>query len=122
MTSPDDACNPGTPEPGHARPGRAGPGRAGRRRAATGHPAPDHAGSVLCRLLIGHPDVVDIEILGQTEILAGITSYSLGLRLPGGRELYIDVEDAPVVPPGAAGRPGAAAPPGAAGPFGATGS
>jgi hypothetical protein len=76
-----------------------------------GRPAqagPDHAGSLLCRLLIGHPDVVDIEILGQTEILEGITSYSLGVRLPGGRELYIDVEDAPLAPPGAA-------PPGAAG-------
>jgi hypothetical protein len=83
MTSPDDACNP------EAAPSiRAGP---------------DHAGSVLCRLLISHPDVVDIEILGQAEILAGITSYSLGVTLPGGRELYIDVEDAPAVPPGAAG-------------------
>jgi hypothetical protein len=69
---------------------------------------PDHAGSVLCRLLIGHPDVVDIEILGQTEILEGITSYSLGVLLPGGRELYVDVEDAPLAPP-------AAVPPGAAG-------
>ena len=69
---------------------------------------PDHAGSVLCRLLIGHPDVVDIEILGQTEILEGITSYSLGVLLPGGRELYIDVEDAPLAPPGAV-------PPGTAG-------
>jgi hypothetical protein len=121
MTSPDDACNPGTPRTGRAGPGRAGPGRAGRRRAVSGHPAPDHAGSVLCRLLIGHPDVVDIEILGQTEILAGITSYSLGVLLPGGRELYIDVEDAPVVPPGAAGRGGATAPPGAAGSPGAAG-
>jgi len=54
----------------------------------------DHAGSVLCRLLIGHPDVIDIEILGQSEILDGIVSYSLGILLPGGRELYIDVEDA----------------------------
>jgi hypothetical protein len=54
----------------------------------------DHAGSVLCRLLIGHPDVIDIEILGQSEILDGIVSYSLGVLLPGGRELYIDVEDA----------------------------
>lgn len=54
----------------------------------------DHAGSVLCRLLISHPDVIDIEILGQSEVLDGIISYSLGVRLPGGRELYIDVEDA----------------------------
>ena len=59
----------------------------------------DHAGSELCRLLICHPDVVDIEILGQTEILEGTISYSLGVFLPGGRELYIDVEDAPAHPP-----------------------
>jgi hypothetical protein len=96
MTSPDDACNPLT--------------------ARSEHASPDHAGSLLCRLLIGHPDVVDIEILGQTEILEGITSYSLGVLLPGGRELYIDVEDAPAVPPDAAGPPGATVPPGAAGP------
>jgi len=83
MTSPDDACNP-----------EAAPSIAGS----------DHAGSVLCRLLISHPDVVDIEILGQAEILEGITSYSLGVTLPGGRELYIDVEDAPAAPP-ASGRP-----------------
>ena len=89
MTSPDDACKP---------------------EAALS----DHAGSVLCRLLIAHPDVVDIEILGQTEILEGITSYSLGVLLPGGRELYIDVEDAPGGPPGPPGPRGAAAPPGIA--------
>ena len=62
----------------------------------------DHAGSVLCRLLICHPDIVDIEILGQTEMFEGTISYSLGVVLPGGRELYIDVEDAPAHPPGAA--------------------
>jgi hypothetical protein len=55
----------------------------------------DHAGSMLCRLLISHPDVVDIEILGQAEMIEGTISYSLGVMLPGGRELYIDVEDAP---------------------------
>jgi hypothetical protein len=89
MTSPDDACKP----------------RAARSsRAVSSRAKPDHAGSALCRLLIGHPDVVDIEILGQTEILEGITSYSLGVLLPGGRELYIDVEDAPAAPP-ASGRP-----------------
>jgi hypothetical protein len=54
----------------------------------------DHAGSVLCRLLSSLADVVDIEILGQTEMEGGIISYSLGVLLPGGRELYIDVEDA----------------------------
>ena len=65
---------------------------------------PDHAGSVLCRLLMSHPEVVDIEILGQAEIFEGTISYSLGVLLPGGRELYIDVEDAP--PHAAAGRSG----------------
>jgi hypothetical protein len=55
----------------------------------------DHPGSVLCRLLIGHPDVVDIQILGQAELLPGTITYSLGVLLPDGRELYIDVEDAP---------------------------
>ena len=56
--------------------------------------AADHAGSVLCRLLVSHPEVVGIEILGQAELLPGIISYSLGVMLPGGRELFIDVEDA----------------------------
>ncbi len=100
MTSPDDACKP--------------------EAALSEQEGPDHAGSVLCRLLLGHPDVVNIEILGQAEIVAGITSYSLGVLLPGGRELYIDVEDAPAPPPGAAGPPGVTAPPGAATPPGAT--
>lgn len=53
---------------------------------------PDHAGSVLCRLLIAHPEVVGIEILGQLDLPEGII-YSLGVRLPGGRELLIDVGD-----------------------------
>ena len=55
----------------------------------------DHAGSVLCRLLISHPEVVDIEILGQAEMFEGTFTYSLGVVLPDGRELSIDVEDAP---------------------------
>jgi len=49
---------------------------------------------VLCRLLISHPEVVDIEIVGQTEMSNGTISYSLGVMLPGGRELFVDVEDA----------------------------
>jgi hypothetical protein len=61
----------------------------------------DHAGSMLCRLLISHPDVVDIEILGQAEMIEGTISYSLGVMLPDGRELYIDVEDAPTHRPSA---------------------
>jgi len=72
----------------------------------------DHAGSILCRLLVFHPEVVDIEILGQTEMPEGTISYSLGVMLPGGRELYIDVEDAPAPSPRAArpaARPGPAA-------------
>ncbi len=52
----------------------------------------DHAGSVLCRLLIAHPEVIDIEILGQLDLPEGII-YSLGVILPGGRELLIDVGD-----------------------------
>ena len=69
--------------------------KAGRKARAI--PA-DHAGSLLCRLLICHPEVVDIEILGQTEMLEGTISYSLGVMLSGGRELYIEVEDAPAHP------------------------
>jgi hypothetical protein len=49
----------------------------------------DHAGSVLCRLLIAHPEVVDIEILGQMDLPEGII-YSLGVILPDGRELLVD--------------------------------
>lgn len=52
----------------------------------------DHAGSLLCRLLMDHPDVVDIEILGQMDMPDGIV-YSLGVFLPDGRELLIDVGD-----------------------------
>jgi hypothetical protein len=55
-------------------------------------PPVDHAGSVLCRLLIDHPQVVDIEILGQLDLPEGII-YSLGVMLPDGRELLIDVGD-----------------------------
>jgi hypothetical protein len=53
----------------------------------------DHAGSVLCRILIAHPEVLDIELLGQAE-LDGAVSYSLGVILPDGRELLVDVADA----------------------------
>ena len=67
------------------------PASRGRRRAT----AIDHAGSVLCRLLMSHPEVTDIELLGQAELTEGTITYSLGVFLPDGRELYIDVEDAP---------------------------
>lgn len=53
----------------------------------------DHAGSLLCRLLVAHPEVVDIEILGQAELSDGIITYSLGVMLPDGRELLVDVAD-----------------------------
>jgi hypothetical protein len=53
----------------------------------------DHAGSVLCRILVAHPEVVDIEILGQAEMDDGIITYSLGVMLPDGRELLVDVAD-----------------------------
>jgi hypothetical protein len=53
----------------------------------------DHAGSLLCRILVAHPEVVDIEILGQAEISDGIITYSLGVILPDGRELLVDVAD-----------------------------
>src|SRR5262250_857373 len=60
--------------------------------ASTRGAAPaDHAGSVLCRLLISHPEVVDIEILGQLDLPDGVIIYSLGVTLPDGRELLIDV-------------------------------
>ena len=64
------------------------PGEASKPQA----PPADHAGSVLCRLLIAHPEVVDIEILGQLDLPEGII-YSLGVMLPDGRELLIDVGD-----------------------------
>jgi hypothetical protein len=55
----------------------------------------DHAGSMLCRILVAHPEVVDIEILGQAELSDdGIITYSLGVILPDGRELLVDVADA----------------------------
>jgi hypothetical protein len=65
---------------------------AGIRRGGT-IPA-DHAGSVLCRLLMDHPEVAGIELLGQSELIEGTITYSLGVFLPDGRELAIDVEDA----------------------------
>jgi hypothetical protein len=74
MTSLDDAGSPGA-------------------APAVPRAAPaDHAGSVLCRLLIAHPEVIDIEILGQCDLPEGII-YSLGVMLPDGRELLIDVGD-----------------------------
>jgi hypothetical protein len=87
-----------------AAPSRGGPGysvtaRSRRSRNPTGIrrggtlPA-DHAGSVLCRLLMDHPEVAGIELLGQSELIEGTITYSLGVYLPDGRELSIDVEDA----------------------------
>jgi hypothetical protein len=78
MTAPDNAGGPKAPAVAHA----------GQPKA----PSADHAGSVLCRLLLSHPEVLDIEILGQADMPDGIV-YSLGVILPGGRELLIDVGD-----------------------------
>ncbi len=78
--------------------------------ARAGAPAADQAGSLLCRLLTEHPEVAGIEMLGQAEIIEGTICYSLGIFLLDGRELYVDVEDAPVraprVPAAAAARRG----------------
>ena len=63
----------------------------GRRRAAA---PPDHAGSTLCRLLVDHPEVTAVEILGQDETDDGTITYWLAVSLPDGRQLLIDVEDA----------------------------
>ena len=84
--------------------------RADTRRTKRARAAPaDHAGSVLCRLLMDHPDVLGIELLGQAEIIEGTICYSLGVFLPDGRELYIDVEDAPAPQRQAGRQPRAAA-------------
>lgn len=91
----------GPPGPAHPAAGPPGQPRTGGRMTSAGDGAApaaatrDHAGSVLCRLLMSHPDVAGIEMLGQAELLAGTITYSLGVFLPDGRELYIDVEDAP---------------------------
>ena len=42
---------------------------------------------------MAHPEVVDIEIVGQGELSDGVITYSLGVMLPGGRELLVDVAD-----------------------------
>ncbi len=47
---------------------------------------------MLCRLLISHPEVAGIELLGQADFGEGIV-YSLGVILPDGRELLVDVGD-----------------------------
>jgi hypothetical protein len=41
---------------------------------------------------MAHPQVVDIEIVGQAELSDGVITYSLGVMLPGG-ELLVDVAD-----------------------------
>jgi hypothetical protein len=42
---------------------------------------------------MAHPQVIDIEIVGQAELSDGVITYSLGVMLPGGRELLVDVAD-----------------------------
>jgi hypothetical protein len=53
----------------------------------------DHAGSTLARLLTDHPEVTGIEMLGQTDMPDGTISYAMGVMLPGGRELLVEVQD-----------------------------
>ena len=53
----------------------------------------DHAGSTLARLLTDHPEVQGIEMLGQTDMPDGTISYAMGVMLPGGRELLVEVQD-----------------------------
>jgi hypothetical protein len=55
-------------------------------------PVEHHAGTELCRLLAQVPEVVDVETLGCEELPGGTLSYSVGVMLPGGRELLIDVQ------------------------------
>ena len=54
--------------------------------------AADHAGGVLLSILARFPDVA-VRQVGCTEVDDGIMSYSLSVKLPGGRELLVDVED-----------------------------
>jgi hypothetical protein len=54
---------------------------------------PDHAGSLLCRLLAQAREVGDVEVLGQEEQPGATIIYALGVKLPGNRELYIEVQD-----------------------------
>src|SRR5690348_10861702 len=82
MTSADERCGgPGSPPSGGCARAR-GASPAGRPpgdgAAAEGT---DHAGSVLSRLLVAHPEVVDLEMLGQMDTPEGII-YSLGVILP----------------------------------------
>ena len=53
----------------------------------------DHAGSTLARLLTDHLEVTGIEMLGQTDMPDGTISYAMGVMLPGGRELLVEVQD-----------------------------
>ena len=55
----------------------------------------DHAGGALLSILAQVPDVT-VRQVGCSEVDDGIMSYSISVRLPGGRELFIDVEDAPL--------------------------
>jgi hypothetical protein len=54
--------------------------------------ADDHAGAALLGILAQVPDVTARPI-GCSEVDDGIMSYSLCLRLPGGREVLVDVAD-----------------------------
>lgn len=52
----------------------------------------DHAGGALLDVLAQVPNVTARPI-GCSEVDDGVMSYSLSVRLPGGRELLVDVAD-----------------------------
>lgn len=54
---------------------------------------PDSAGSLLCYLLAQARETGDVEVLGQVDYPEGRIGYCLGVKLPGDRELYVEVVD-----------------------------
>ena len=90
MTSADDDTTMMPAEVAGGEPGSPPSGGFAPARGTSPGGPPDHAGSVLSRLLIAHPEVAGLEMLGQMDTPEGII-YSLGVMLPDGRELLIDV-------------------------------
>ena len=62
-------------------------------RAGRVVPLEQHAGTELCRLLAQVPEVTEMETLGCEELPDGHMAYALGVKLPGGRELLVDVQE-----------------------------
>jgi hypothetical protein len=52
---------------------------------------PDHAGSTLCRLLAGHPEVETTRALGCRSLPCGGMSYDVELVLGDGRSYVIEI-------------------------------